>query len=241
MINFSACRLQKGESQMLPFSPTPGKERGQALQGQKCISVCSSSSHPESPNRSPSCVWAGLIQTDKHLIKGKEKEKSQKKKISLLSYPFICMRAPVSHLSFHLFFAHLQIKAIMTRPSQEDILGNLLSLAEITAVCYLKYNGRDWDAVWGFSLPVSLEMGVSLPCRMFSVPAGTWEALMVLHSHLSELQKQMWRYRDHCSLLATAVWNLCCACCITPLLNTISIFLLSLPLLVQLLSSSSSY
>ena len=51
--------------------------------------------------------------------------------------------APVSHLSFYLFFAHLQIKAIMARPSQGDILGNFLSLAEITAVCYLKYNGRD--------------------------------------------------------------------------------------------------
>lgn len=100
------------------------------------------------------------------------------------------MRAPVSHLSFHLFFAHLQIKAIMARPSQGDILGNLLSLAEITAVCYLKYNGRDWDVVWDFSQTVSLEMDVSLPCRRLSIPAVMWEAQMVPGSHLSELQEQ---------------------------------------------------
>lgn len=76
------------------------------------------------------------------VFKGKGRERSQTK-ISLFPHPFICMRPPVSHLSFHLFFAHLQIKAIMARPSQGDILGNLLSLAEITAVCYLKHNGRD--------------------------------------------------------------------------------------------------
>lgn len=61
---------------------------------------------------------------------------------SLHSHPFICRTAPGSHLSFHLFFlfADLQIKATVARPSQGDILGNLLSLAEITAVCYLGHN-----------------------------------------------------------------------------------------------------
>lgn len=147
------------------------------------------------------------------------------------------MRAPVSHLSFHLFFAHLQIKAIMARPSQGDILGNLLSLAEITAVCYLKYNGRDWDVVWDFSQTVSLEMDVSLPRRRLTIPAVMWEALMVPGSHLSELQEQTERYRDRSSLLATTVWNLCCICCIAPLLSTISIFLLCL--LVHLSSPAS--
>lgn len=46
--------------------------------------------------------------------------------MSLHSHPFVCMTAHGSHLSFHLFFADLKIKAIVARPSQGDILGNLL-------------------------------------------------------------------------------------------------------------------
>lgn len=171
MINFSACRLEKGEKQKrCPFL--------QAL-GKKGVRHCRDKSIFQS-----AAVPATLKVLADHqesfgqdcckqisVFKGKGRERS-KTRISLLSHPFVCMRAPVSHLSFHLFFAHLQIKAIMARPSQGDILGNLLSLAEITAVCYLKYNGRDWDVVWGFSQTVSLEMDVSLACRRFSVPAG---------------------------------------------------------------------
>lgn len=225
MINFSACRLEKGENlKCCPFLQALGKKRVRhsrdksIFQSAACPATLKVLADHQVTFGQDCCIQISIF-------KGKGKERSQTK-MSLLSHPFICMEEPVSHLSFHLFFAHLQIKAIMARPSQGDILGNLLSLAEITAVCYLKYNGRDWDVVWGFSQTVSLEMDVSLPCRRFNVPAVTWEALMVPGSHLSELQEQIQRYRDCSSLLATAAWNLWCLCYITPLLSTISIFLL---------------
>lgn len=161
------------------------------------------------------------------IFKGKRRKRSQTK-ISLVSQTFICMRAPVSHLSFHIF-AHLQIKSRQswTRHSQGSILGNLLSLTEITAVFYLKYNGRDWDVVWDFSQTVSLEMDVSLPCGRFSIPAVMWESLMVPSSRLSELQEQIGRHGNCSALLITTVWYLCSVCCTALLLSTTSIFLLS--------------